>query len=83
MLAIKNYTYPQCRKRTKLTSRLIKHLNACTSQLQGIQPNWNSLILVKNDNILEFFIYHKKNEYPLGNKAHNVEKDQRDLLGKS
>ena len=48
-----------------------------------MQPNKNSLMLVKDNNALDYFIHHNKKKYPLGNKGPNVKKNQRDLVGKS
>lgn len=83
MLVIKNYIYPQYKKRMKLISRLTRYLNTCMSLQLHIQSNQDSLILAKNDDILAYFIYYEKKEYPLDNEDQDVEKDQKDLVSKS
>lgn len=67
----------------KLTRELTKYLNACISLLLYIQPNRNILMLVEDDNILDYFINHKEEKYPLSNKRQNINEDQKDLIGKS
>ena len=53
------------------------------SLLLRIQPDHNSLMLAEDDNTSDYFIYHNKEEYPLGNEGKDVEEDQRDSVGKS
>ena len=40
------------------------------------------LMLVKNNNILDYFIYHKEEKYLLGNKNLDNKEYQKDLVGK-
>ena len=40
-------------------------------------------MLAEDDNASNYFMYHKEVKYPIGNKKQNVEKDPRDLVGKS
>ncbi len=68
MLDTRNYPYPQCGKRIKLTSGLTRHLNACTSLPLCIQPNRNTPMLAEDDNASDYFMHHEEEEYPLGNK---------------
>ena len=58
-------------------------MNACTSLLLYIQPNRNSLMLAKDNNTSDYFMYYKEEKYPLGNKKQDVEEDQKDLISKS
>ena len=83
MLARRNYMCPQYKKRMKSTSGLIRHLNAYTSLLLHIQPDRNSPILAKKDDVSDYFMYYNKEKYPLDNKRQDVEKNQRNSIGKS
>ena len=83
MLAIRSYMYPQCEKRMKSRSGLKKHLNACKSLLLLSQLNWDSPILAKDDDTLDYFIYDNEKEYALGKKRQDIKEDQRNLVGKS
>lgn len=40
-------------------------------------------MLAKDNNTLDYFIYHKKKKFLLGNKKQNIEEDQKDLISKS
>lgn len=59
----------------KLTSALIRNLNTCTSLLLRIQPDRDSLMLVEDDNALDYFMHHDGKKYPLGNKEKDIEED--------
>ena len=50
-------------------------MNGYISLSPRIQPKWNSLMLVEDDNLSDYFIYHNKEEYSLDNKEENVKKD--------
>lgn len=43
----------------------------------------NMSIIAKDDNTIDYFIHHKKEKYPLGNKKQDIENDQKILIGKS
>ena len=58
-------------------------MNTCISLLLHIQPNCNIFMLAKDDNISDYFIHHKKEKYPLGNKEKNVENNQKEFVDKS
>ena len=63
MLTTKNYMFSQYGKKIKSTSELTKYLNAYTSLLLCIYPNRNSLILTKDNDISDYFIYYKEKKY--------------------
>lgn len=45
------------------------------SLLLHIQFNWDGLMIAKDNNVLNYFIYDNDEEYLLGNKGYNIEKD--------
>lgn len=59
----------------KLISWLTKYLNAYISQPLCIQPNWDNLILVEDDNTSDYFIHHNEEKYSLGNNRQDVKED--------
>ena len=71
----------------KLTNRLIKHINPCISQfiqqvfLIFMPPKQDTPMLRENDNTLENFVPYKDKESTIENQE--IEKDHRDLVGKS
>ena len=40
-------------------------------------------MLVEDDNVLDYFMYHNKEKFLLDNKEQDIKKDQKDLMGKS
>lgn len=67
----------------KSISRPTRHPNTYLSLLLHIQPNRNSLILAKNDNASNYFMYHNKDKYLLGNEEQNIKEDQKNLIYKN
>lgn len=48
-----------------------------------MQPKQNRLILREDENVSNYFRYYKEENYILGNKKQNIEKDHIDLINKS
>lgn len=67
-MATGNYPCQACRKGIKLTYRLTRHINMCTSQqvfLIYMRLKQDEPILRENDNISENFGLHKNEEFIL------------------
>ena len=72
---IRNYIYSKYEKRIKSISGLTIPLNSCINLLLFIQLNQNSQVLAKDDDISDYFMYHKEKEYLLGKEEQHIEED--------
>ena len=82
MLSTRVHSCSGCGKRMKLTYRLTRHMNTCTShQVFPIhkQPKQDTPILEKDDNALENFVSYENDE----SEEQDIKKDHRNLVGKS
>ena len=83
MLATRNYTCSPYEKRLKSKNELSKYLNICMSLPLCMQLYRDSTILVENDNALDYFTHYNRKKYPQDNKGKDIEKDQKDFIGKN
>lgn len=59
----------------KSTKKLIRYLYIYISLPLYIKFNQDYLILAKNNDVSDYFIYYKDKKYPLGNKKQDIEED--------
>ncbi len=82
-MATKNYPYPGCGKRMKLTHGLTKNVNTCPSQ-QDLRIYMNEQdipILEEDDNASGNFGPHEDEESTL--EEQDIENDHKNLVGES